>query len=77
MSRTETTISENEWNSIVDAVKSSNFMGLPGELPEVEADDGSTCYIEVKTSAGDHNSASIMMLKLVAGCCSSVTTLRR
>ncbi|MBO4903277.1 MAG: hypothetical protein J5518_10825 [Lachnospiraceae bacterium] len=54
--RNEFTISQDEWNSIADAVKSSDFMSLPEELPEVEAYDGSTRYIEVVTSIGDHRS---------------------
>ena len=29
-------------------------MSLPKELPKVEAYDGSTCYIEIRTSEGDH-----------------------
>ena len=52
----ESTISPDEWNAIVEAVKSSDFMNLPEELPEVEAYDGSTWYIEVKTSIGEHRS---------------------
>ncbi len=52
----EYTISEDEWDTIVNAVKSNNFMTLPEELPEVEAYDGSTCYIEIETSVGTHRS---------------------
>lgn len=52
----EITISNDEWNNIVNAVKSSDFMDLPEELPKVEAYDGSTCYIEVDTSIGKHKS---------------------
>ena len=52
----EATLSQEEWNAIVDVVKSSDFMSLPEELPEVEAYDGSTCYIEVDTSVGSHRS---------------------
>ena len=54
--RKEFTVSLEEWNNVVDAIKSSDFLTLPEELPEVEAYDGSTCYIEVKTSIGDHRS---------------------
>ena len=54
--RKESTISQEEWNHVVDTIKSSDFLTLPKELPEVEAYDGSTWYIEVKTSIGDHRS---------------------
>ena len=50
----EYSISEDEWNSIADVIKSNDFMSLPEELPEVEAYDGATCYIEIKTSEGNH-----------------------
>lgn len=50
------TISDDEWNEIINAVKDSSFIDLPEELPEVEANDGSTCYIKVKTSIGDYRS---------------------
>ncbi len=52
----EYTISQDDWNSIVNAVNENRFMALPEELPEVEATDGSTRYIEVFTSEGDHRS---------------------
>ena len=52
----EFTISPDEWNTITETIKNSDFMNLPEELPEVEAYDGSTCYIEVVTSIGEHRS---------------------
>ena len=52
----EYTISADDWNSIVNAVNENGFMKLPEELPEVEATDGSTRYIEVITSDGTHRS---------------------
>ena len=52
----ESTISGDEWETIVAAVKDSDFFSLPEELPKVEAYDGSTCYIEIVTTAGNHRS---------------------
>lgn len=52
----EYAISEDEWNHIADTIKSNDFMKLPEELPKVEANDGSTCYIEIMTSKGNHRS---------------------
>ena len=54
--RKDLTISPDEWNTIVEALKSSDFMNLPEDLPKVEAYDGSTWYIEVDTSIGKHRS---------------------
>ena len=50
----EYTISEDNWNSMVDAINDNGFMQLPEELPNVEASDGSSRYIEVVTSEGIH-----------------------
>ncbi len=50
----EYTISPEDWDSIVNAVKESNFMKLSEELPKVEAYDGSTRYLEIVTSEGTH-----------------------
>ena len=52
----EITLTDEEWNNIVNAVKDSNFMDLPDELPKVKANDGSTCYIEIETTTGTHRS---------------------
>ncbi len=52
----EITLTDEEWNNIVNTVKNSDFMDLPEELPEVEAYDGSTCYIEIETTTGTHRS---------------------
>ncbi len=52
----EYTISEDEWNGLVEAINTSDFMSLPEELPKVSADDGSTSYIEVVTSEETHKS---------------------
>ena len=52
----ERTISEEDWNSIVDSINDNQFMDLPEELPEVEADDGAYHYITVETTNGIHTS---------------------
>ena len=48
------TISEEDWNSIVDAINETRFMELPNQLPGVEAFDGSDCYIKVETADSVH-----------------------
>ena len=52
----ELTFTNDDWNSIVDAINKNNFMNLPEELPKVEADDGSSYYITVETTSGTHKS---------------------
>ena len=50
----ESAITAEDWNSLVDSINNNEFMDLPEELPEVEASDGSTCYITVETTTGTH-----------------------
>ena len=52
----ESKLEDDEWDNIVNAVKDNKFVDLPEELPEVGAQDGSTCYIEVETSEGSFRS---------------------
>ena len=50
------TISQDDWNKIVDSINDNDFMSLPEELPKVDAMDGSTCYIEVEAAEGTNRS---------------------